>query len=263
MRIRRSYSYGCLMVKLPKPLGLEIDKLADSLPEECLFRGNEDAPEGREKDPHITLKYGIVSFEPEEVERVVGVVEPFEVALGRVGVFHNEEYIVLKIGVQSKGLVALNKRVCLLLNTECRYLEYRPHVTIGYLKKDNRDPYYYRSLYDDRLEGESFWVDQIEFSTPAGNRYVIALNGARSKVAKGLMARVDVTVSPMERNVELTDGRKRVTLVGRPADLDKVVKALKWDITKMTRMSLDEAKEFVDGKVEGLRLRMKWSEVRR
>ena len=251
------------MVKIPRPLALEVDKLADALPEEYLFRGNEDAPEGRQKDAHITLKYGIVSFDPEEAERVVESVEPFEVALGRMGVFHNEESIVLKLGVQSKGLMALNKRVCLLMDTVSRYREYYPHVTVGYLKKDERDTYYYRTMYDDRLEGESFWVDQLEFSTPAGNKYVIALNGSRSKVAKEMVARVDVTVSPMERRVELTDGRRRITLTGRPGDLDRAVKALKWDVTRMTRMSFEVAKEFVDGRVEDLGLRLKWSESRR
>lgn len=212
-------------MRLPEPLHGEVLAFADSIPEERLFCGNEDAPGGKAVESHITLKYGLTTFDEDEVARVVGSFDPFEVRMGRCGVFNNEDSIVLKIGIQSKGLVALNKRVCLLMDTVSRYREYLPHATVAYLRKDPKDPYYYRSLYDDRLEGESFWVDRLDFKTPAGNRYVVALNGSKSRVARAVcsaerVARSDarmlaeeLVVGGMRKRREAGEGRRQTNAI--------------------------------------------------
>ena len=97
--------------------------------------------------------------------------------------------------------VALHHRVCAELEHVSAYPDYKPHVTVAYLKKDRMDPYYYRSLYEEGLEGESFWVDSLEFKTSMGNRYVLALNGTKSKVAR--------TVGSAERvAMEMMAGRR-------------------------------------------------------
>lgn len=272
MRRREAYSYGCLMVRLPKPLADKVRGFGLSLPDDRLYvcDGKGDIQGGRDSIPHVTVKYGIMTIDPDEVARVVESVEPFEVRLGRCSVFHNEESVVLKLGVDSPGMVALHHNVCMKLDHVDTYRDYRPHITVAYLKKNDKDPYYYRKFYDDSFAGEGFVADQVEFSTPAGNHYVMSLNGGRSGVArmidsaervvsKVLHARLDVRVSPMEHKVELSDGRRTFAVVGRPYEIDRLAKTLKWDITTISRMRLDEAKAYVDKKAGRT---VKWEESR-
>lgn len=270
MKRREAYSYGCLMVTLPEPLAEKVRGFGASIPDGRLFRGNEDAPGGRVEKVHITVKYGLLTDDPEEMEAVVEDVEPFPVTLGRSGAFYNKDAVVLKIGVESKGLVALNRKVCLMLNHTNTYPDYRPHVTVAYLAKDQFDPYYWREWCVDDFTGDSFGVDQLEFLTPGGNRYVMPLNGSRAlaarrtasteRVARLALARLDVRVSPMEHKVELSDGRQVALLQGRLYEIDRAVKDLKWDISRMTRMELRDAMAFVDEKTG--RRGLKWSVVR-
>lgn len=272
MRRREAYSYGCLLVRLPKPLADKVRGFGMSLPNDRLYvcDGKGDIHGGRDNDPHVTLKYGITTIDPDEVARAVESVEPFEVRLGRCGVFHNQDSVVLKLRVDSPGLVALHHRVCLKLDHVDTYRDYRPHITVAYMVKDERDPYYYRRFYDDSFSGEGFVADQLEFSTPAGNRYTLPFNGGMSEVARRmdsaervasrvLMARLDVRISPMEHKVELSDGRRTFAVVGRPYELDRLAKALKWDITTISRMRMDEAKAYVEEKAGR---KVKWEESR-
>ena len=76
------------------------------------------------------------------------------------------------------------------------HIEYRPHVTVAYLAKDAKDPYSFRSLYDDSLEGERFSVDQVSFTTPGGNEYVMPLLGGKAAVARR-MASAEVVAKGM------------------------------------------------------------------
>jgi 2'-5' RNA ligase len=168
--------------------------LASTIPDNLLFEGNEDAPGGRATNPHITCKYGLTTFDPEDVEKVVEDVEPFVVTLGRCGIFHNEKSIVLRLAIESQGLMALNSKICRCLKNMDTFREYRPHVTIAYMVRNDKDPYYYREFYDNFLAGEKFGVEKILFTTKGGNRYVIPLNGSKGKVARRMASAERVVV---------------------------------------------------------------------
>ena len=266
MRRREAYSYGCLMIRLPRPIAEKVMGFGASIPDDCLFTGDSESS-GREHDIHITIKYGLKTVDPDEIEKVVEGVEPFSVELGRCGVFHNDECIVLKLAVESKGLMALNNKVCLALDHRDKHVIYRPHVTVAYLNKNHQDPYYYRQFCVDDFKGEVFGVDQLDFTTPKGNRYIIPLNGKRSKVARRvgsaervagmIVAKIDVRISPMEHKLELSDGRQMAQMVGRPFDIDRAVAKIKWDTSRLTRMNLKEAMEFIDEKL-GVQ-KLKWN----
>jgi 2'-5' RNA ligase len=263
---KQAYSYGCVMIQLPKPLADRVIRLASVIPDELLFEGNEDAPGGRAETPHVTVKYGIQTFDPEDISSAVEMVEPFVVTIGRCGVFHGEKSIVLRLAIESPGLMALNRQICSSLKHMDTFREYRPHVTIAYMVKKDKDPYYYREFYNNSLEGEKFGADQLIFTTKVGNRYVIPLNGSKSKLArrvasaervtaKMIEARLDVRISSMEKKIELSDGRQTAKLEGRPYEVEKLAKDLKWDVTKLTRMNLREAQEFIGEKMGSRKLR--------
>ena len=155
---------------------------AEGLPEEVLST-NRPPGKAREDDFHVTVKYGLKVVDPDEAAEVVEGTEPFEVVLGRSGAFHGTgEDVVLKVRAQSRGLEALNRMVCLRLDHESSFLEYRPHVTVAYLRRSLVDPYGYRELFDDSFEGERFEVDRLVMTTPGGNEHVIPLLGRRAKV---------------------------------------------------------------------------------
>ena len=184
-RRREAYTYGCLMAKLPAPLADRVRAFSMTVPDERLaVVDGSYGPGGREDDPHVTLKYGLKTADPDDVMAVLEGVEPFEVTLGRCGVFHNPEYVVMKLGASGRGLYELNRKVSAHIPNVDSHGEYRPHVTVAYLEKDETDPYYYRAFQDESLEGERFAVDSLEFTTPAGNRYVLPLNGRKSRAAR-------------------------------------------------------------------------------
>lgn len=93
--------------------------------------------------PHATLLYGLMKPASEWQEHVDAVLEGWEcpaVRVDHVGFFNSpyedEPYYCLIAHLEvSPELVEGNKRLQLLphINT---YLEYRPHVTIAYIKKD-------------------------------------------------------------------------------------------------------------------------------
>lgn len=263
--LKQAYSYGCLMIQVPNPLADGVLRLAAAIPDDLLFEGNEDAPGGRAVDPHVTVKYGLQTFDPEDVMSAIEEIEPFIVTIGRCGVFHGEKNIVLRLAIESPGLMALNRRICSCVKHVDTFREYRPHLTIAYMERNDKDPYYYREFYDNSLAGEKFGVDQLVFTTKAGNRYVIPLIGKKTKVARrvastervarAVEAKLDVRISPMEKRIELSDGRQTVELVGKPYDVERLAKDLKWDVTRLTRMSLREAQAFIDEKVGSRKLR--------
>jgi len=176
------------MVRLPKPLADKVRGFAASIPDELLFSGIENMPSGRAEDIHVTVKYGLMTWDADEVNEAVRDVEPFNITLGRCGVFYNEKNIVLKISADSRELVAFHQRVCRRLRHVNLYPEYKPHVTVAYLVKNDADPYYYKNLYDESLYGEKFGVDQVVFTTKGGNEYVLPLNGTRSVVARRMVS---------------------------------------------------------------------------
>lgn len=170
------------MVRLPEPLSERILAYGRSLPSDMVME--------LEKDPHITIKYGLKTTDPDEVAEVLEDVEPFEVVLGRSGVFYGQGHVVLKVEVESKGLHSLNRLVCLRLNHEGVVREYRPHATVAYVKMGDKNPYWWREFYDHSFAGERFGVDQAVMTTPGRNEYVVPLVGNRSRVADRMVGKM-------------------------------------------------------------------------
>jgi 2'-5' RNA ligase len=173
---RMAFSYGCLMVDLPDYLSKAVRDYSDLIPL-SLKQKTEDMPGGVPKKVHITVKYGILTEDVKEVADVVCGTSPIIVKLGRTSVFYNQDSIVLKIDVCSSGIRALNRKICKNLETVNTYGEYKPHVTIAYLVKNDADPYYYTDLLNDNLEGQEFEVGQAEFSSASGRHYKIDFDG--------------------------------------------------------------------------------------
>jgi 2'-5' RNA ligase len=93
---------------------------------------------GKEKEPHVTVLYGIndsSAYETIRSDCEKNNVDPIKIKLSKISVFDNPEFDVLKFDVESADIHKLNKKVCSLVEYENDFPDYHPHCTIAYLKK--------------------------------------------------------------------------------------------------------------------------------
>ena len=176
MRSIVSYSYGCLLARFGEPLAGAIRSWGSTIPDDRIFN-NEEGDMGREDKPHVTVKYGLHTSDVDEVMSKLSGWPPFQVTLGRTSVFHNEDCIVLKLGVEGRDLINLNRYVSKVFEVTDTHPTYNPHATIAYLVKDDEDPYYYQEYFTDNFEGMIVDIDELEFSTASGDKFTIPLEG--------------------------------------------------------------------------------------
>lgn len=176
-----AYSYGCIMVPLPDDLAQKVRDYGLEIPDEDIYDDGDE--HGREEDPHTTLKYGLHTDNPDDVGAVLSNEPPPTIKLGRISSFHNEDYVVLKIGVLSPELHRLNDIVSKELECTDSFPNYKPHITIAYLKHHPKDPYYYQKYYGDHFKGDKFELEEVLFSTADDDDYMIPLTGSKSLAA--------------------------------------------------------------------------------
>ncbi|MCI0333543.1 MAG: 2'-5' RNA ligase family protein [Planctomycetes bacterium] len=125
------------------------------------IHGDDLAVDGIEINPHITVKYGIHTENVEEVRAAAKHLDPVAVQFGKASIFSSDEHDVVKIDVQSKGLHALNDAISRALVCTDTYPEYKPHVTVAYVKHGLGEKYA-ATLND--LEGRTAVFDRLIFS---------------------------------------------------------------------------------------------------
>lgn len=141
------------------------------------------ADDGREDEPHVTVKYGLHSNDPDAVRKVVASHAPFKISLGRTSVFPDSGHgDVIKAEVKGAGLRELNKKIAAAAKHTDSHPDYHPHVTLAYVKRGLG-----KTFAGDRdLEGESAIVDHIIFSTKDGRKSKLPLNIGRADVMRRL-----------------------------------------------------------------------------
>lgn len=132
LQFKRS-KFCCTMVPLEGEAADKIKAMGESIPDEDL------GEDGRETDPHITLLYGLHDSDPAKVKKLLSRIKrPIQFKLGKVSLFPGEDagkdYDVVKVEVHSPDLHQLNKLLKTLPHTD-NWPEYKPHATIGYVKK--------------------------------------------------------------------------------------------------------------------------------
>ena len=177
MREILSYSYGCVMAVLPDELAKRIMDFGKSIADADIY-DDEDGEKGREDMPHVTVKYGLHTDNPDAVKAILNGHAPAKIKLGKMSAFHNDDFVVLKIEVDSPDLHALNKDISDSLACTDGFPEYNPHVTIAYLNHRDDDEKWYESLFSDMFAGEEFEVERLRFSTPAEDEHWIGLEGS-------------------------------------------------------------------------------------
>jgi hypothetical protein len=165
-----------------------LEEMALSIPDEDL----ED--DGREDEPHVTVKYGLHTASPEDVRRLVEGFGYVTLRLGKTSIFParetdaqrgGEQFDVVKVDVDSPGLHRLNALLADNLPHTDTHPEYRPHVTLAYVKPGRGEQY----VGMDDVDGMEVLCGRLVFSDPEGVRTVIPLTrqggGGRRAKAQG------------------------------------------------------------------------------
>ncbi len=169
-KVEGDYDFSSTQVNLDPDLAERIMSWGDeNISESDVFDDDDD--KGREDTPHITILYGIVSQEPNEVIEVLANEGPVTATLGKVTLFENDNYDVVKIDVSSEGLSQLHSLISDNIENESDFPEYKPHVTIAYVKQGSGKLY----SGSDEFEGTEMSFDEVVFSSSKGEKTAIAL----------------------------------------------------------------------------------------
>ena len=158
--LQEGYKYSSTQVDIPETDSNLFLEFSNSIPDEDLYINPSDGSCGSEDNPHISILYGLLDSEPDSVkeslERVKGKITA---KLGKVSLFENDKFDVIKVDVTSPSLHKL-RELFDSLKHESKFPDYEPHVTLAYVKKGLGDKY----VGDTRFEGKSYKFNTIRFS---------------------------------------------------------------------------------------------------
>lgn len=151
------HKYSSTQINLPENLEKKIMEWSQkNIQLEDLFVEKDSDDKGRETNLHVTVKYGLEAETPSEA--LVSIAKetlPFKVALGTISLFEQEDHDVVKLDVTSPGLRALNAKVSAACPNGDTYPDYKPHMTLAYVKKGCGD----------RLVGHSPFESEVKMGT--------------------------------------------------------------------------------------------------
>lgn len=174
------HSYSNTQIKASKDVAEAVIKFGLEIPEEEIYTDPEDTQYGRELEPHITIKWGLTTNDPNEVENIMdGNVKPFQIVFGKMSIFSEDDqpYDVLKVDMDAGDNLNKLHKLFSELDNEDSHPEYIPHMTVAYVKKGEGKKY----VGNDDFVGLEMGVDCFEFRDQEGNSKQIVLGGTEEK----------------------------------------------------------------------------------
>ena len=160
------YEYSSTQVNITGKAAEAMRAMADRIPQADL------GVEGREDQPHITIKWGLHFQSPSErMRQVIQSFGPIEATLGKTSLFSNDDADVLKIDVDSPDLHRLNQVMSRIAPAHNTHPKYVPHATIAYLKPGRGKKYSGNAV----LAGQKLTFHSVTFSGKKGHREVLPL----------------------------------------------------------------------------------------
>lgn len=163
--------FSSTQINLPEEIAAKVVAASKKIPEADL------ADDGRETEPHVTVKYGLHTNEAEHVRKLIENEPPIKAKLGKASVFPATEtggtYDVVKLDVDSPDLHRINKLISDSLPHTDTHPNYHPHVTLAYVKPGLGEKHV--GMAD--LVGQELTVDRIIFSDKDRNHVEVVLKG--------------------------------------------------------------------------------------
>ena len=132
--------FGCLMLKLEFPWWKNyVEKYVK---EEDIYN-NAQQDFGYEFEPHVTILYGFSeAVDVERIKKMLNTLKrPISIKLTKIDIFSTKMFDVVKFDVQSKMLNKLNEIVRQNFEYTETHKDYKPHVTIAYVKPGEGEKY--------------------------------------------------------------------------------------------------------------------------
>ena len=164
------YDFASTQANLSGPVAKALRNFGARIPSSKL------AEDGRETQPHITVKYGLHGNDPAGVAKVLQNEPPITASLGKMSLFSNDDADVLKIDVDSPDLHRLNKKIADALPHTDTHPDYQPHATIAYLKPGEGKAYAGKPI--PGVTGQTVTLDHISFSGKNGEQVAIPLGNS-------------------------------------------------------------------------------------
>ncbi len=134
----KPFSKASTQINLPDEIGSKVIEFGNSIPEEDIYS---EKGYGREDEPHVTVLYGLTTDSADQAQKALANFGPIKFKLGETSIFKNDDYDVLKVDVISPDLRKANKALRDKVPFENDFPDYKPHVTIAYLKKGTGEKY--------------------------------------------------------------------------------------------------------------------------
>lgn len=196
------YKFSSTQVNLPAEVADRIIAFGRRIPDADL------ADDGREDEPHVTVKFGLHGSDPKFAREALAGEGPVKATFGKVSLFEtNPDFDVVKVDIISPDLHRLNKKVAESQPVTDTHPTYQPHATIAYVRKGRGA----KHVGNDFLEGKTITLDSVTFSGRDGERVEIPLTGkAASELSErtGLGAALDdIADRAWERIKQRNNGR--------------------------------------------------------
>ena len=159
-----SYEFGCAMIEVPFADWNQITSMVDP---EDVYEVEGDRSYGIQDNPHVTILYGLhKGVSPDDIKAVIDRFSgDLRVKIDGIGIFENEDFDVVKLNVvPDGGLQQLHEMISELPNSD-QYPEYKPHITIAYVKKGCG-----RKYEDAGFSREIGDISEICYSMPGGRK---------------------------------------------------------------------------------------------
>lgn len=223
LRAASKFKLASTQVNLPPSLGKLILDLGRTIPDDDL------AADGRETEPHVTVKYGLLNDDPEPVQLALVHEMPLTLTLGETSCFEGVEHgtadaVIVKIN--SADLVRLNRLIANSVGcAPSDHGDYVPHATIAYVKLGLGARY----AGNTSLVGKQATIDHI---------VVLNKDGSFTKIPLGLRAAELRTLKPSPGPFKFRFDAKNKHVIDWA---DKHAAELITGITETTRENINNA----------------------
>lgn len=154
--------YSCLMLDLSF-LKDEFESLQEGI---CPCDLHDEDGHGLETEIHVTCAYGFSETKAYDVFSILSL-KPISFRIGKLSLFTNERYDVLKFDIHSKDLMVLNEEINKKFIIHTDYPKYIPHMTVAYLRPKSGKLY---TRLRNKLHNKQFTSNRFIFSNPNGEK---------------------------------------------------------------------------------------------